>query len=117
LSGLIQAFGVFLQEDMTLVLLLISIGIFGYLALKSRNIRSFQFQISIFILIWIASELTNVLLETGLISLPSSFQEIGYELHVVSMVFFAIFIYGRYLYAYRRGREILDRDVPLPSPS
>jgi len=99
---------VFFQQDLTLILLIVCIGIFGYLALISRNIRSFQFQISIFILIWIAGELANILLQTGSIVLPTSLQQIGYVLHVCSMVFFAVFIYGRYVYAYRRGREILD---------
>jgi membrane associated rhomboid family serine protease len=108
LNEFLQAINVFLQQDLTLILLFASIGIFGYLAARSRNVRTFQFQISIFILIWIAGELANVFLETGIIVVPASLQEIGYELHVASMVFFAVFIYARYVYAYRRRREIIE---------
>ena len=117
MNGYIQALNVFLQQDLTLILLVVSTGIFGYLAVKSRNLRAFQFQISVFVLIWISGEVANVLIQTGIVVFPAFLQEIGYELHVASMVFFAFFIYARYLYAYRRGREILDDELNGPQRS
>src|SRR4029077_16021017 len=114
LNGYIQSLTIFFQQDLTLILLVVCTGIFGYLAVKSRNPRAFQFQISIFVLIWISGEVANVLIQTGTVVFPVFLQEIGYELHVASMVFFAVFIYARYLYAYRRGREILDSDLAGP---
>jgi hypothetical protein len=116
LNPYIQALNIFLQQDLTLILLVVSTGIFGYLAVKSRNPRAFQFQISIFVLIWISGEVANVLIQTGTVAFPAFLQEIGLELHVASMVFFAVFIYARYLYAYRRGKEILDDDLSQKSP-
>ena len=98
----------FMEYDLTFVLLLICISIFGYLAFRSKNVRSFQFQISIFILIWIAGELANVLLENGILNLPPSMSEIGYEIHVSSMVFFGIFLYSRYFYSSRRGKQLIE---------
>ena len=98
----------FLEYDLTFILLLICAILFGYLALRSRNIRSFQFQISIFILIWMAGELANVLLENGIITVPGFMQEIGYEIHLGSMVFFGVFLYGRYYYSSKRGRKLIE---------
>jgi hypothetical protein len=66
----------FLEYDLTFVLLLFSVLIFGLLAWRSKNVRTFQFQISIFILIWISGELVNVLAENGYLSLSSSMQSI-----------------------------------------
>lgn len=98
----------FFEYDLTLILLLVCIVIFGYLAWRSRTIRSFQFQISIFILIWISGELVNFLLYNGIISLSSSMGEIGYEIHLGSMIFFSVFLYVRYRYSIKRGRQLIE---------
>ena len=98
----------FLEYDLTLILLIACIILFGYLALRSRNARSFQFQISIFILIWIVGEVANSLAENNLIQLPQSEQALGYEIHVASMVFFGFLLYARYFYSRRRGRELIE---------
>lgn len=98
----------FLQYDLTFILLLACIALFGYLTFRSRNIRSFQFQISIFVLIWITGELANVLLYNGIISLPNYFQEIGYEIHLGSMIFFGVFLYSRYYYSTKRGKQLIE---------
>jgi hypothetical protein len=99
---------VFLKYDLVLILLLCCIVLFGYLALKSRNLKSFQFQISVFILIWISGEIANVLLYNEIISLPYALQEIGYEIHFGSMVFFAIFLYARYYFSTGRGKQLIE---------
>lgn len=97
-----------MEYDLTFILLVICISVFAYLAFRSRSVRSFQFQISVFVLIWIIGELANVLLENGLISVPSTMSEIGYEIHVGSMVFFSVFLYARYFYSSRRGRQLIE---------
>jgi chromate transport protein ChrA len=48
--GLVALLFIFLG---TIILLLASLSIFVWLAARSKDIRSFQFQISIFIIIWI----------------------------------------------------------------
>lgn len=96
----------FLSEGLTLILLLIGIGIFGYLAMVVRNIKKFQFQLSVFILIWIAGEIASQLQSYGIIS--NDFAEIGLEIHFVSMVFFAILIWMRFLSSKRLNKNILD---------
>ena len=99
---------IFLEYDLTFILLLMCAVLFGYLAIKSRNIRSFQFKISILILIWMAGELVKVLLENGIISMPRFMEEIGYEIHLGSMIFFGVFLYGRYYYSSKRGRKLIE---------
>jgi membrane associated rhomboid family serine protease len=98
----------FLEYDLTFILLIGCIALFAYLAFRSKNIRSFQFQISIFILIWITGELANVLLYNGIITLPTSMQEIGYEIHLGSMIFFGVFLYARYYYSTKRGKQLIE---------
>ncbi|HZA08419.1 MAG TPA: hypothetical protein VE619_12005, partial [Nitrososphaeraceae archaeon] len=41
----------------TLVILFTSLAIFGWLAVRYRNIRSFEFQISIFVMVYIVGEI------------------------------------------------------------
>lgn len=98
----------FLEYDLTFFLLLICVALFGYLAIRSRNVRSFQFQISIFVLIWTIGEFANVLLFNGVIYLPYSFEEVGYEIHLGSMIFFSVFLYSRYYYSRKRGKHLIE---------
>ena len=98
----------FLEYDLTFILLIGCIALFAYLAFRSKNIRSFQFQISIFVLIWITGELANVLLYNGIIILPTSMQEIGYEIHLGSMIFFGVFLYARYYYSTKLGKQLIE---------
>jgi hypothetical protein len=56
----------------TLILLVVALGIFVWLTARSRNIKSFQFQISMFILIWITGEIVDLLGEEGVVELFST---------------------------------------------
>ncbi|HXG13707.1 MAG TPA: hypothetical protein VNK25_01080 [Candidatus Nitrosotenuis sp.] len=96
----------FLSDGLTLILLLIGGGIFGYLAMVARNIKKFQFQLSVFILIWITGEIASQLQSSGIIS--NDFVEIGLEIHLASMVFFTILIWMRFLSSKRQDKNILD---------
>lgn len=98
----------FFEYDLTFVLLLGCVPLFGYLAYRSKSVRTFQFQISIFILIWIAGEMINVMWRNGLISLSGPLRAIGYEIHLGSMIFFSVFLYARYYYSSRRGKQLIE---------
>ena len=52
-----------LLDSFTIILLLAALGIFVWLAAKSKDIRSFQFQISIFIIIWVLGQAAGSLQE------------------------------------------------------
>jgi hypothetical protein len=56
--------------SLMLALLVTALGIFGWLTAKSSSkIKSFQFQISLFIVIWIVGELMDLLQEFKVIQI------------------------------------------------
>ena len=58
-----------LLDSFTIILLLAALGIFVWLAAKSKDIRSFQLQISIFIIIWVLGQVAGSLQDNGTIVL------------------------------------------------
>ncbi|MFZ0514459.1 MAG: hypothetical protein WAM14_22835 [Candidatus Nitrosopolaris sp.] len=104
-----------LLHSVTIILLLAALGIFVWLAARSYNIRSFQFQISIFIIIWILGDVIGVLQDSGIIVLLSPLQgDVGLEIHVVSIVFFSMMLWLRYYYSERSGKKMIeDLDASL----
>ena len=93
--------------DLTLVLLLIALGIFVWLTARSRNIKSFQFQISLFILIWVIGEIVDLLGEEGVIVLFST-RDIGMYVHVLAMAMFSTMLWIRFYLSEKSGKRIAD---------
>jgi D-alanyl-lipoteichoic acid acyltransferase DltB (MBOAT superfamily) len=108
--GMIWNPGTFLvlMSNVTLILLLGAFSIFVWLAARSKDIRSFQFQISIFIVIWILGQVVGILQDSGIIVLPPTLDEIGLEIHVVSLVFLSIMMWVRFYYSERSGKRIVE---------
>ena len=99
-----------LMNSITTLLLLVALGIFVWLAVRSRNIRSFQFQISIFIIIWILGEITGILQDNGITVLSALQGDVGLEIHVISMAFFSMMLWFRFYYS-KRSRTKMIEDV------
>jgi hypothetical protein len=96
-------------SGLTLVILFTSLAIFGWLAVRYRNIRSFEFQISVFIIVYIVGEI----LEDYKIPSLSTMPYIGSQIHIVSAVFLAIILWLR-LYSVRKsGRKMIDKLEPV----
>jgi bacteriorhodopsin len=95
--------------NLTFVLLVIALGIFVWLNARSRNIKSFQFQISIFILIWITGEIVDLVGEEkeGVFDLFST-SETGMYVHVSAMAMFSAMIWIRYYISEKRGKRMAD---------
>jgi hypothetical protein len=89
----------------TLVLSIIPLGIFIWLAARSKNIRVFQFQISIFIAVYIFGEIIENSRITVFSVLPP---DIGSQIHVVSAIFFTIMIWFRFYYAEKSGKRMIE---------
>jgi hypothetical protein len=108
--GIIWNPGTFLllMNNVTLILLLGALSIFVWLTARSRDIRSFQFQISIFIVIWILGQVVGILQDSGIIVLSPTLDEIGLEIHVVSLVFLSIMMWVRFYYSERSGKRIVE---------
>ena len=89
----------------TLVLSIIPLGIFIWLAARSKNIRVFQFQISIFIAVYILGEIIENNRITVFSVLPP---DIGSQIHVVSAIFFTLMIWFRFYYAEKSGKRMIE---------
>lgn len=100
------------MSSITLILLLATLCAFVLLAARSKDIRSFHFQISIFIIIWVSGQVVDTLQQSGIIVLSPLQGDIGLEIHVVSLVFLSIMLWVRFYYSERSVRRIIE-DTPL----
>ena len=96
------------MSSITLILLLATLSAFVFLAARSKDIRSFHFQISIFIIIWVSGQIVDILQESGIIVLSPLQGDIGLEIHVVSLVFLSIMLWVRFYYSERSMRRIIE---------
>ena len=97
-----------LTSNFSFYSLFVALGIFVWLACRSHSVKSFQFQISIFILIWIGGEFMTTLHESGLFNLPPVLHDLGMQIHFISMILFASIIFVRFYYSYRAGHKIIE---------
>ena len=102
-----------LMNSITIMLLLAALGIFVWLAARSKNIRSFQFQLSIFIIIWIVGDMVSILHDNGIVGFSALQSGLGAGIHVLSMVFFSMMLWLRYYYSERSSKKIIE-DLQLP---
>ena len=100
------------MSRITVILLLATLSVFVLLDARSKDIRSFHFQIPIFIIIWISGQVVDILQESGIIVLSPLQEDIGLEMHVVSLVFLSIMLWIRFYYSERSVRRIIE-DTPL----
>jgi hypothetical protein len=92
----------------TLILSIIPLAIFIWLAVKSKNIRAFQFQISIFIAVYILGEIIENTKIAAFSFLPP---DIGSQIHVGSAIFFTIMVWFRFFYAEKSGRKMVESSI------
>jgi len=97
-----------IMSNITLSLLLVELGIFVWLAARSKKIRSFQCEMSIFLIVWILGEITGSLQDSGVVIFPVLQGDIGLEIHTVSMVFFSIMLWFRFYYSERSGKKMIE---------
>jgi hypothetical protein len=85
----------------TLILSIVPLATFIWLALGS-NIRAFQFQISVFIAVYIIGEIIENTKIAAFLILPP---DIGSQIHVGSAIFFTIMVWFRFFML----REVVKR--------
>jgi len=83
-----------IMELFTLAGIIVSGGIFIRLAFKANSIGSFRFQLSLFMLVWVASEVPHVLQTLGLLD-ATPYDSFGLAAHMTSMAIFAVFVGAR----------------------
>jgi hypothetical protein len=96
------------MSDITLILSLVPLLIFVWLAIRSKSIKAFQFQISIFIAVYILGEI----IENNRIAIFAVLPpDIGPQIHVGSAIFFTIMIWFRFYYAEKRGKKMIESSI------
>jgi len=78
-------------ETFNLVMILVAFAIFARLAFKGKSLGNFRFQLSIFLLIWVLSEIPHVTVSLGLVA-TAGYEDFGLYLHALSMGVFALFV-------------------------
>ena len=92
--------------NITSLLILIPLIIFIWLAIKSKNIKSFQFQLMVFILMYLVGQIIENNGDSVFFSmLPKDF---GSQIHVIAAAFFTIMILFRFYYANPRKKKMID---------
>jgi hypothetical protein len=90
----------------TLFILFALLAIFGWLSVKYRNIRNFEFQILVFIVIYIIGE---ILEDYKIPSLSASLPYLGSQIHIVAAAFLAIILWLRLYHVRISGRKTIDK--------
>jgi hypothetical protein len=90
-------------EVLTLVLILASFAIISYLAFRTKTIRSFQFEMFLFMLVLAVAEIPRILETLGVITGGPYYDQLGLEIHSVSMVILVAFVALR-VYRFSRGK-------------
>src|SRR6266487_6603635 len=88
---------------LTLIILFMSLAIFGWLTVRNRNIRRYEFQITVFIIVYIIGEL----LEDYKIPSLSTLSYIGSQIHIVSALLLAIILWLRLYSMKKSGRKMI----------
>ncbi len=95
----------FYMNIVTSILFLTSLAIFVGLAAKTRNIRTFQFQISVFIAIYAVGQIIENY-KIGIFSaLPD---DIGSQIHVVSTLLLTMILWVRFYSSERIGKKLVE---------
>ena len=94
--------------DFTSILSLVPLVIFVWLAIRSKNIKSFQLQISVFIAVYIVGGIIEN--NNGRIAILSVLSpDIGSQIHVIAAIFFTIMLWFRFYYADLRGKKMMEK--------
>ena len=94
------------SSGLTLIILFMVLAVFGWLAIRYRNIKRFEFQMSIFIMVYVLGE---ILEDYKIPSLSTSLPYVGSQIHIVSAVFLATILWHRLYSVKNSGREMIDK--------
>jgi len=93
-------------SNLTLIILFALVAIFGWLAIRSRNIKNFEFQIFVFIIIYVIGE---ILEDHKIPSLSASLPYLGSQLHLIAAAFLAMMLWIRLYYVRSSGQRTVDK--------
>ena len=89
----------------TSILFLVSLTFFGWLSIKSKSIKTFQSQISLFIGLYVIGELLEIKQISTLLSIPDG---LGSQIHVGATIFLTIVVWMRLYYSEKGIKSLAD---------
>jgi len=89
----------------TSILFLVSLAFFVLLAIKSKSIRTFQFQISLSIGLYVLGEIIEIKELATFLSIPES---LGSQIHVGAIIFLTSIIWIRLYYSEKSIKNLVD---------
>ena len=89
----------------TSILFLVSLTFFGWLSIKSKSIKTFQSQISLFIGLYVIGELLEIKQISTLLGIPDG---IGSQIHVGATIFLTIVVWVRLYYSEKGIKSLAD---------
>src|SRR5215467_9448164 len=96
-------------SNLTLIMLFALLAIFGWLAIRYRNIKNFEFQIFVFIIIYVVGE---ILEDYKIPSVSTSLPYLGSQLHLIAGAFLAILLWLRLYQVRSSGQKMIDKLEP-----
>jgi hypothetical protein len=91
---------------LTIIMLLITLAIFGLITARYRNIRRFELQISIFILLYIIGEIFEVY---KFPTISTSLPYIGPQFHITAALFLAVMLWLRLFSVRKNEYKMIDK--------
>lgn len=101
-SGMIFSAGI-----LTSALFLFSLGVFVALAIKSKTLKSFQSQISLFVGIYVVGELLELKAIPAVTGLPA---DMGSQVHVAATIIITVVLWSRLFYSGKAVKRLVDPD-------
>ncbi len=90
-------------ETLSLVLIVLSLLVVAFLSYRVKTVKSFQFEMFIFVLVLLLAEVPRILDTLGFIQ-TASVEGVGLLLHTASMIFLAGFIMIRVFRFFKEGK-------------
>ncbi|MGN6632012.1 MAG: hypothetical protein ACTHKP_07210 [Nitrososphaeraceae archaeon] len=98
---------------LTIIMLLIILAIFGLITARYRNIRRFELQISIFILLYIIGEIFEVY---KFPTISTSLPYIGPQFHITAALFLAVMLWLRLFSVRKNEYKMIDKFESAEKP-
>ncbi|MGB7706600.1 MAG: hypothetical protein WBL64_04815 [Nitrososphaeraceae archaeon] len=89
----------------TSILFLVSLAFFVLLSIKLKSIRTFQFQISLFVGLYVLGEIIEIKELAAFLSIPES---LGSQIHVGATIFLTFIIWIRFIYSEKAIKKLVD---------
>jgi hypothetical protein len=97
----------FSASILTMSLFLFSLAIFVIVAIKSKSIKSFQSQISIFVGVYVVGEILEL---NGIQNVTWLPVDLGSQIHVAATLIVVTVLWSRLFYSTRIVKKLVDHD-------